>query len=99
MSRPKPKLMMQVGRWQLLKDNQGWIVRDDNGHTCWPSSLAAAIHIMYENVIADNRFNDKKQNGIDAMRRAIIAANNAFNGLLTAEKIAELNEIMREGRR
>lgn len=99
MTRPQAKIVMEVGRWRLLHDRNGWTVKDNNGHTRWPSSLAAALKLMYENMITDNRFADDTQNGLKALRDAIVKANQSFEGLLTPEKVDEINEILREGGR
>jgi len=93
--RPEARPLLQVGRWTLARDAHGWIVRDGNGTVCWPSSLAAALTTLYENVIVDNRFSEDTQNDIEALRDAIISANDAFESLLTPPKVAEIAEILR----
>lgn len=95
MTRPKPKKVLQVGRWQLLHDKNGWTIKNDNGDTRWPSSLASALQCIYESVIADNRFADETQDDLKALRDAIISANDAFESLLTSQKVNEIAEILR----
>jgi len=96
MSRPKEKLLLEVGRWQLCKDAHGWVVKDGNGNVCWPGSLAVALATIYENVVVDSRFAQDTQDDIKALRDAILQANKAFEDLLTPPKVAELNQILRK---
>ncbi|MDD3492007.1 MAG: hypothetical protein PHU95_01185 [Candidatus Thermoplasmatota archaeon] len=97
--RPEARPLLQVGRWTLARDAHGWIVRDGNGTVCWPSSLAAALTTLYENVIVDNRFAQDTQDSLKALRDAILATNQAFEGLLTPPKVAELRQILQDGQR
>ena len=97
MTRPEVRPLLQVGRWTLARDAHGWIVRDGNGNVSWPSSLVAALEALYENIVVDNRFAQDTKNDVEALRNAILAANQAFENLLTPPKVAEIAEILRGG--
>jgi len=49
-------------------------------------------------VVVDNRFAQETKDSLKALRDAIVAANKAFEALLTPKKVAELNEIVKGGR-
>lgn len=99
MSRPKAKKLLQIGRWRLLRDKNGWLVKNDSGDTRWPSSLEAALKCLYEQIIVDARFSTDTQDSMKSLRDAIVQANRAFESLLSPPKVDEIEKILQGERR